>query len=218
MICKGVVFDFNGTLFWDTVFHNQAWDIFLDQHNIKVSDKDKFLKIHGKTNREIFNGLFEGRLTDAEIYKYARQKELLYQQICLNHNLNLAPGSVLFIEELKKNNIPYTIATASGEENVDFYFRYLKLSRWFDKGKVVYNDGKIKGKPDPELFLKASACLNLPASEIMIFEDSFVGIKAAENAGAAKIYIVNSNGDDYSHYPYEVIRNFNEVDFSYFDG
>ncbi|MCC5931639.1 MAG: HAD family phosphatase [Cyclobacteriaceae bacterium] len=216
MTCKGVVFDFNGTLFWDTVFHNQAWDIFLDQHNLKISDKDKFLNIHGKTNREIFNRLFEGRLSDAEIYKYARQKELLYQQICLNHNLNLAPGAVSFIEKLIEKKIRYTIATASGEENVDFYFRHLKLGRWFDREKVVYNDGKIKGKPDPELFIKASGFLDLPASDLMIFEDSFVGIKAAENANAAKIYIVNSNDDDYSEYPHEVIRNFNEADLAYF--
>lgn len=191
MNCKGVVFDFNGTLFWDTVFHNQAWDIFLDEHNVKVSDKVKFLKIHGKTNREIFNGLFEGRLTDAEMYKYARQKELLYQQICLNHNLSLAPGAISFLNKLSEKSIPYTIATASGEENVDFYFRHLKLGRWFNREKVAYNDGKIKGKPNPDLFLKASAFLNLPPAEIMIFEDSFVGIQAAENAGAAKIYIVN---------------------------
>ena len=34
MKIKGVVFDFNGTLFYDTHLHNQAWDIFLKKHII----------------------------------------------------------------------------------------------------------------------------------------------------------------------------------------
>jgi len=33
MKIKGVIFDFNGTLFWDTDLHNKAWDAFLERHN-----------------------------------------------------------------------------------------------------------------------------------------------------------------------------------------
>jgi beta-phosphoglucomutase-like phosphatase (HAD superfamily) len=36
---KGVVFDFNGTLLWDTKYHNQAFDLFLEQHNIVLTDE-----------------------------------------------------------------------------------------------------------------------------------------------------------------------------------
>jgi beta-phosphoglucomutase-like phosphatase (HAD superfamily) len=48
--------------------------------------------------------------------------------------------------------------------------------------------------------------------ETLIFEDSLLGIQAAENAVAGQIIIVNSNQDDYSHWSYPVIRNFDEVD------
>jgi len=35
----GVIFDFNGTLFWDTGLHNEAWQIFLDKYNLHLSDE-----------------------------------------------------------------------------------------------------------------------------------------------------------------------------------
>ncbi len=41
MQIKGVIFDFNGTLFWDTPLHNNAWDIFLEQHELYLSDSQK---------------------------------------------------------------------------------------------------------------------------------------------------------------------------------
>jgi len=55
---KGAVFDFNGTLFWDTSFHNRAWDIFLENHSISLSDSEKHESLHGRTNREILLNIF----------------------------------------------------------------------------------------------------------------------------------------------------------------
>ena len=82
---------------------------------------------------------------------------------------------------------------------------------------VLFNDGTLKGKPEPDLFLKAADRLQLNASELVIFEDSKAGIKAAENAGAGKIYIVNSMNDDFSGFDYEVICDFNQADKSLFE-
>ena len=81
---------------------------------------------------------------------------------------------------------------------------------------MLFNDGTLKGKPEPDLFLKAADRLQLNTSELVIFEDSKAGIKAAENAGAGKIYIVNSMNDDFSDFEHEVIFNFNQTDKSLF--
>ena len=53
MSYKGVIFDFNGTLFWDTDLHNRAWDKFFDKNQIKMTDAEKFQKMHGKNNRDL---------------------------------------------------------------------------------------------------------------------------------------------------------------------
>jgi len=214
---KGVVFDFNGTLFWDTNIHNIAWDIFLDKYNIKLSNKEKNKKIHGKNNKDILNILFSNQLSKEEVNKLSTEKEKIYQKLCLQTDMQLAPGAKEFLNFLKDINIPFTIATASELNNVDFYFKHLELNSFFDRSKVIFNDGSIKSKPNPQIFQKAINILGLMGSETLIFEDSISGIIAAENAKAGKIIIVKSNDDDYSLWDYQKIKNFMEVDRNLFN-
>ena len=212
---KGVVFDFNGTLLWDTKYHNQAFDLFLEQHNIVLTDEEKSVKIYGKSNADIMRDIFGRPLTDLEIKEFSIEKELIYQELIVD-NLHFAEGAEDLFEYLKAHNIPFCIATSSDFLNVEFYFREMQLERWFSPEWVLFNDGTLKGKPEPDLFLKAADRLQLNTSELVIFEDSKAGIKAAENAGAGKIYIVNSMNDDFSDFEHEVIFNFNQTDKSLF--
>ena len=62
------------------------------------------------------------------------------------------------------------------------------------------------------MFLAAAKKLELLPQDTIIFEDSVAGIEAAENAGAGKIYIVNSYGENYSRFPYDIITDFDSVD------
>lgn len=208
----GVIFDFNGTLFWDTGLHNQAWEIFLDRFDIHISAEEMFRQFHGKCNRDILLEIFQGALPEEQIPEMGLEKERIYRQLCLQSGLTLAPGAISFFDFLDEQNIAYTIATASGKENVDFYFDHLGLSRWFRYDHVVYNDGAIPGKPAPDIYLKAMSIIGRKPSEVIIFEDSVTGIRAAENAHAGRIIIVDSNDDDYSRWNHQKIKSFDEVD------
>jgi len=212
MIIKGVIFDFNGTLFWDTNLHNLAWDYFLEKKGIKISDKEKNEKIHGKNNQYILKALFPYQLSTEDIDRFSIEKESIYQELCLQTNMQLAPGAVPFLQFLKDLKIPFTIATASDAFNVDFYFKHLNLNPFFNRTTVIFNDLKIMSKPDPQIYLKAMDILGLKGYETLVFEDSVSGITSAENAGAAKIIIVDSNDDDYCRWNYQIIKNFMEVD------
>ncbi len=216
MTYKAVIFDFNGTLLWDTKYHNQAWDQFLDNQNIKLSDEEKAVRIHGKPNSDILKGLFERSLTLAEIEKMANEKEQIYLSICFDIQLDLAPGAGEFIEFLKSEGIDYAIATSSCKGNVDFYLQKMNLSKWIDPENIIYDDGSFKGKPHPDIFLKALQRIGHKAEDAVIFEDSMTGIKSAENANAGKIIIVDSNNDNYGYLTYPKIKNFKEVDKSLF--
>jgi len=208
---KGAIFDFNGTLFWDTAFHDLAFDIFLEKHNIQLTGEEKRIKIHGQTNPDIMRSIFGVQLTEKEINDYSQDKELIYRQLCIN-DLKFAPGAEDLFDFLKANNIPFTIASSSGIENISFYFANMGLDRWFSLDKVVYNNGTFRGKPYPDGFLAAAKKLQVRPEECAIFEDSVAGIEAAENAGAGKIYIVNSYGENYSRFSYDIITDFSSVD------
>jgi HAD superfamily hydrolase (TIGR01509 family) len=213
---KAAIFDFNGTLFWDTSFHDRAFDIMLSKHGVQLTDEEKRVKIHGKTNPIIMRGIFGEQLTDIEVESLAQEKEAIYRELCKN-DLELAPGAEEFFDFLKNNGIPMTIATSAGIENVEFYFKNINLEKWFDFEKVVYDNGTFRGKPHPDVFLIAAEKLGFKALETIIFEDSAAGIISAEAANAGKIYIVNSYGADYKSFSHDIISNFNQVDKRLFE-
>jgi len=213
---KAVIFDFNGTLFWDTAYHNQAWDIFLQKHKISLSDEEKAVKIHGKTNSDILKSIFSINISPEKIQYLSIEKERIYQDICLREKMEYAPGVIDFFNFLKSNQILFAVATSSGLENIEFYLKYMDLGKWAPKDQIIFENGSFPGKPKPDIFLLAMDKLGVHSKEVIIFEDSPTGIMAAENANAGKIIIVNSTARDYSYLPYLVIYSFDEVDRSLF--
>jgi beta-phosphoglucomutase len=216
MKLKGVVFDFNGTLLWDTALHNKAWNIFLQRYNLKMTDEEKNKRIHGRNNELIFQDIFNKDLTPQEILNFIEEKESIYRDICRQVRIDLAPGARDFIAFLKKNGISFAIATASEIGNVNFYIEFLNLDKLIDPKYILYNDGSYKSKPDPDMFLSAIHVLNLEPDEAVIFEDSNAGIEAALAAKPGKVIIVNSTQRDYSRFDADVISHFSQVSHSLF--
>jgi HAD superfamily hydrolase (TIGR01509 family) len=136
--------------------------------------------------------LFGSDLPDKLVGDYILEKEKIYQQMVADIQLKLAPGVEDFLNFLTGKGFKFTIATASGIENVRFYFEYLGLARWFDYSKVVYNDGRIKSKPDPEIFITAMKIMNAEPARTVIFEDSETGISAALAANPGMVIHINS--------------------------
>ncbi len=213
---KGVIFDFNGTLFWDTELHDRAWDTFLKNHDIFLTLEEKDQKIHGKNNRDILKGVFDRDLSKGEIELLSLEKEDIYQELCLKGTMELAPGAIDLFLFLKEGNVPFTIATAANRYNVEFYFKHLNLGAYFNPHSVVYDDGSMKSKPDPEIFVRAMQQVEVPPEEVLIFEDSVNGVAAAENSRASGIIVVESVHGRHGKWPYQVIRDFSEVDRSIF--
>jgi HAD superfamily hydrolase (TIGR01509 family) len=216
MKIKAVVFDFNGTLFWDTKLHDDAWDMFLAKKGMRLSEQGKKEKIHGRHNEDILNSVFRTKLTREDIETFSIEKEQVYRDICSETDMLLMHGAIEFFMFLKSCRIPFTIATGSERVNVDFYFEQFQLDAYFDYSKVVYNDGKILGKPHPQIFEKAFKIMGVKGNETLIFEDSVPGIEAAESAGAGIIIIVDSNNNDLGKWNYQKIKSFFEVDKSLF--
>lgn len=209
---KGVIFDFNGTLFWDSEYQEISWDKYLETHNIYLTMAQKKEYIHGRNGKDTLEFLFKRKLNDLEVEQYSEDKELIYRNECLKHEMKLAPGAIKLLDYLKTQKIPIAIATASGKKNVDFFIEKLNLLDYFAEEHIIFNDGKIKGKPNPDIFEKAIYKLGIKNSESIIFEDSFSGIQAAINCKVANVIIVNSTKENYSEFNFPIIEHFDEFD------
>ena len=192
---KGIIFDFNGTLYWDSQLHYDAWREFSKILRGKAfTDEEMLEKMFGHTNEDIIAYAIGKKPSSHMVEKYGKEKEALYRKRCLLNpeNFHLAAGAVELLDYMKENNIPRTIATMSEWENVEFYIKNFHLDKWFDMDKIVYSDGTIPGKPAPDIFLIAAEKLGLKPSECIVVEDAIAGINAAKSAGIGKIIAIAS--------------------------
>jgi HAD superfamily hydrolase (TIGR01509 family) len=187
------VFDFNGVLFWDTHFHDSAWRQYSKElRGHELTDDEMLHEVHGKTNKDVLEYLAGQPLSDEEIKRRTDEKEGIYRQLCLDNpqEFKLAPGAVELLDYLKAHDWPRTIATSSELGNVQFFYQHLNLAEWFDFDLVAYDDGTLKGKPEPDIYLRAFEKLGLKGADCLVIEDSRSGIKSAHRAGAGMIIAI----------------------------
>ena len=221
---KGIIFDFNGTLFFDSEKHLEAWREFSRRlRGTAFTDEEMRKYMFGRTNEDIIAYAIQKQPTKELVEKKKKKKEALYRDMCRKDpdNFKLAPGAIVFLNWLKENNIPRTIATMSEKDNVDFYVEGFNLSRWFDVDKIVYSDGTMRGKPAPDIYEIAAQKLNLKPTECIVVEDALSGIEAAKNAGIGKIIAIASmDGKDvYKDITCvsQIITTFDEIDRNIFE-
>ena len=191
---KGVIFDFNGTLFFDSDKHEKAWiKISTEVRASPLTSTEISTKVHGRTNKTILEYLFQKEISNGSLSAYILKKENYYRQSCLKDkkNLKFVKGATELFDFLLDNQIKMTIATASEITNLNFFNKEFGLDQWFNLNNIVYDDGRIEGKPAPDMFLKAAKLIELKPSECLVFEDSESGIAAANYAGIGRIIIID---------------------------
>ena len=146
----------------------------------------------GRTNEDIIAYAIGRKPDKTLVEKYTAEKEAIYRQMCRDdkEHFVLTDGAVELLDYLKLRNIPRTIATMSEKVNVDFFIQGFHLEKWFDLDKIVYDNGKIPGKPAPDIYEIAAENIGLPPAECIVVEDAVSGIAAAKNAGAGKIIAI----------------------------
>jgi len=221
---KGIIFDFNGTLFFDSHMHYEAWRLYSKKlRGYEFTDDEMREKMFGRTNSDIIEYAIGKKPTQDMVEKLAKEKEAMYREMCKKdkENFVLCEGAENFLNYLKENNIPMTIATMSEWDNVEFYIEELNLAKWFDLEKIVYSNGKIPGKPAPDIYEIAAKNLNLNPSDCIVVEDAISGINSANAAGIGIIIAIASIESDelYKQMPCvkQIIHNFNEFDKSLFE-
>ncbi len=187
---KGIIFDFNGVLLWDTPLQSESWCRYAEHlRGKRFSEQEVAEHVIGRDNRYILHYLTGRVINGQELEIHTDHKETLYRNLCLEQgpNFQLSPGAPQLLDELTARGVRRAIASSAGKENFLFYFLHLDLSRWFDFDDVIYDDDRIATKPAPDAYLKAADRLGLPPAACVAVEDSLHGIQAARSAGMGYI-------------------------------
>ena len=105
---KGIIFDFNGTLFFDSEKHLDAWRKYSAKLRGTAFTDDEMRKyMFGRTNEDIIAYAIGEKPSKELVEQLAKEKEAVYRDMCRmdKENTVLAPGAVKLLNFLKENNI-----------------------------------------------------------------------------------------------------------------
>ncbi|MDO4943213.1 MAG: HAD family phosphatase [Lachnospiraceae bacterium] len=201
---KGVIFDFNGTLFFDNDKHILAWnEVSRMIRGRDITEQELHEKFNGTPNEQIIRYMTNGKAAPGEINRYSLLKEELYRKYCKEdkNTFHLVDGAVNYFHWLQRRQIPFTIASASIRENMDFFRESFDLDRYIEPSKLVYDNGSYENKV--QMFQDAAVKLGVDMKDILIIEDSLSGIVNAYAAGCDKILVIceKCREKEYSMYP-----------------
>ncbi len=179
-----MIFDMDGVIVDSMPFHSRAWDVYLDRIGMDASLLNS--RMHGKHNDELLRELLGEEAKLEDIRRMGAEKEALYREMIVGDlEAQLLPGVRAFLERFAE--WPKAVASNAEAANVDFVLREAALGEHF---RVVLNGQQVqRGKPDPEIYLKAAALLRIEPADCIVFEDSQTGIDAARGAGMTVVAI-----------------------------
>jgi beta-phosphoglucomutase-like phosphatase (HAD superfamily) len=183
---RGILFDFNGVLFWDADLQVQSWQPIAQLlRGSTMTAHELAAHMHGRPNSDVLTYLAGRRIHGPELADWIQRKEGFYRELCLENPASfvLSPGAQTLLDALKGACIPRTIATSSEITNLRFFIQHLHLEQWFDVTQIVYDDGIRPGKPAPDIYLEAARRIGLAPGECVVVEDAVSGLRSAHAAG-----------------------------------
>jgi len=177
------LFDCDGTIADSMPLHYLAWKKALAEWNCEFDEK-LFYAWGGMPVAEIISTLNKKHGLSMPVETVSLRKERLYFDLL--PQLKPVP-EVLEHIEAEHGRTPFAVVSGSTRESVIASLVSLNLLDRFDT-LVCAGDYK-RGKPDPEAFLLASARLGVAPENCLVFEDTEMGIQAAQAAGMASVKI-----------------------------
>ena len=188
---KAFIFDLDGIIVDTAKYHFKSWKIISKNLGFELS----------KTQNELLKGLSREKSLDRilswggisidrfEKKKYLEKKNELYKGFISNlSQMDILPGVNKLLDFAAIKDIP--IALGSASKNAHQILKKLGIKNKF---KVII-DGNLtsKSKPHPEVFLKGAKMLGVNPKEVIVFEDSIAGVKAANKAKMVSVAICTS--------------------------
>lgn len=174
---SALIFDCDGTLADTLPVHFRAWQAAFDPYGASLPE-DWFYDRTGLTAVEFiraFNQTF-GYTIDEQSVDAERQQHFanLIDQV-------QAVRAVATIAQANYGKVPMAVASNGQQSVVESTVKAIRLRSLFET-IVTLNDVQF-GKPAPDLFLLAAERMGVSPSECIVYEDSDLGLEAAERAG-----------------------------------
>ena len=183
----GVIFDMDGVLIDSYRAHFFSWQQMLRNHGFDITEI-QFAATFGLTNHDIFARLYPA-IPPEEYPALAREKEEAFRRI-ITADFPEMDGASELLAALYKAGAVLGIGSSGPPENLEVLLHKLPGGRYFTA--VTSGSEITRGKPDPEVFLKTAAKMDLPPRKCVVVEDAVAGVRAGKGAGCAVIALTGT--------------------------
>jgi HAD superfamily hydrolase (TIGR01509 family) len=184
-IPTAAIFDCDGTLADTMPLHYKAWRETLDPLGCPFPEA-QFYAWGGVTAREIILRLNEEHGLRMDADEVSHSKEMNYRQLIPT----VQPIDAVIAEARRLHGqCPLAVASGGMRPLVEETLRVLHIDNLFP---VVVGSGDVeRGKPEPDVFLKAALLLGVEPTGCVVYEDAPAGIEAARRAGMKAVNVLH---------------------------
>lgn len=186
----GAIFDWDGVVIDSSAFHEASWEL-LAKRNRRPLPPGHFKAGFGRKNEFIIPEILGWTRDPAEIEHLSLEKEALYRELIAEKGIEPLPGVRTWLERLAAAGVPCAVGSSTHRLNLDLTLRLTGLAEFFSA--IISAEDVSRGKPDPEVFLKAAARLERAPGRCVVFEDAFVGIEAAHAGGMRAVAVATTH-------------------------
>jgi beta-phosphoglucomutase len=179
---KAFLFDLDGVIVDTAIYHYQAWRRLANELGFDISEEFNE-QLKGVSRMESLDIILaHGGLTlpDEKKTELATQKNQWYLELVSRMTSeDILPGVANFFSQVRKANLLTALGSVS--KNAPLILERIGMTEAFD---AIIDGTKItKGKPDPEVFTKGAAELEVAPAECVVFEDAVAGVEAGKRGG-----------------------------------
>ena len=183
---KAVIFDMDGVIFDTEKVYLDIWTEVFEKYGYKMT-KELYVNVMGTGRKNVIKTFLENFGDDLPIEKMYEEKDNQLFYRIENQGIPLKEGVKELFSMLKEKNYKIALATSAKRERVEKQIKDKWLKESFDA--IVCGDDVEKGKPSPDIFLKAAKKIDVEPENCFVVEDSPAGIKAAFSGGMKGIHV-----------------------------
>jgi len=193
MSSKLIIFDLDGVLIDSKDIHFSALNLALGRfgENLVITREEQDSTFEGLTTKAKLKILTETKGLSEDLYEQVWRLKQEYSSI-LFMTTSKDPGLVELFNFIKMSDIKIGVASNSIRKTLDLCLQSLGIAHMIDYS--LSNEDVNTPKPNPEIYNKVMDYFSITPEDTTIFEDSQIGIAAAQASGA-RVEIVKNRAD-----------------------
>ena len=186
---KAALIDMDGVLYDSMPFHAQSWHKLFVELGVTTSNPDEYYLYEGMRGPDTIGMILKRELnldtTEEERHKIYAHKSELFRHC---GQAPVMPGASDMLYAFKSKGLTTVLVTGSAQSSLLDQLEK-DYPGFFPKERMVTAHDVIKGKPNPEPYLRGLEKAGVDASEAIVIENAPLGVRAGKAAGLFTIAV-----------------------------